>query len=73
MHYRNGREAKQGDRVIFLDPLSGKSESGILYSLSAQSDTCNGRLAKEASSDPYVNIKDCVHVDDVNAAFPKIK
>jgi hypothetical protein len=41
MHYKNGREAKPGDKVVNLTT----SESGILYDLNAQSDTCNGRVA----------------------------
>ena len=64
MHYKNGREAKSGDRVISL--ING--QSGILHSTNAQSDCCNGRLAEISQNDPYVNIKDCLHLDDVAAA-----
>lgn len=64
MHYKNGREAKNGDKVLNLP--SGRA--GILHSTSAASDTCNGRLAEIKDSDPYVTIKECLHVDDINAA-----
>lgn len=43
---------------------------GVLHSVQAGSETCNGRLAKVAREDPYVNVKDCIHIDDINAAFP---
>jgi hypothetical protein len=66
VHYRNGREAKEGDRVFNL----AGGQSGILHSTSAQSTTCNGRLAQTSIYDPLVNVKDCVHVDDVGQAFP---
>lgn len=65
MHYKNGREAKHGDKVINL--VTGAS--GLIHSLNSQSDTCNGRLAMTTPNDPYVNVKDCVHCDDVHAAF----
>lgn len=62
MHYKNGREAKEGDKVV--SPYG----MGILHSVSAQSETCNGRIAAITPNDPYVNIKDCLHMDDINAA-----
>lgn len=66
MHYRNGREAKEGDKVVNLNG----GQFGILHSTMSQSTTCNGRLAQISPNDPYVNIKDCVHIDDVSQAFP---
>jgi hypothetical protein len=68
MHYRNGREAKPGDRIVNLVTGLG----GLLYATVASSETCNGRLAIQRTDDPYVTIGECVHVDDVAAAFPKI-
>ena len=68
MHYRNGRPALAGDKVFDLN--TGKS--GIVYGLSGSSDTCNGRLAEMSQSDCYLNLKDCVHADDVAAAFPPV-
>ncbi len=67
MHYRNGREAKQGDFVI---NLNSPYAVGILHSTQSQSDTCNGRVALVGPNDPYVNIKDCLHIDDVVGTFP---
>ena len=66
MHYKNGREAKQGDMVVNFNGTI--TQSGILHSLVAGSDSCNGRLTMPTASDPYINIKDCLHVDDIAAA-----
>lgn len=64
MHYKNGREAKAGDKVVNL--TSGRS--GILHSTQAQSATCNGRLAQINENDPYVTIGECLHIDDIAKA-----
>lgn len=63
MHYRNGREAKNGDKIVKLD--GGKVVSfGILHSATPGNDWCNGSIA------PVINdlgacMCDCLHVDDV--------
>lgn len=64
MHYKNGRPAKQGDKVLNLE----SGQSGILHSLNAESNTCNGRLTATSASDSYVTLKECLHIDDVKAA-----
>ena len=64
MHYKNGRIAKAGDKVVSLGYLT----CGILHSVSATSDTCNGQLATATINDPYVTISECMHVDDIAAA-----
>lgn len=64
MHYKNGRKARDGDRVIDLETGC----TGILHTTTEASDTCNGRLALTTPADPYVTLKNCVHVDDVKAA-----
>ena len=69
MHYRNGREAKPGDKVIHL-PAFGPATAGLIHSLNAGAQTCNARLAATTGSDPYVNLSDCLHADDVAEAFP---
>jgi len=68
MHYKNGREAKAGDQVIHL-PKFGTPQVGLLHSLQPQSQACNGRLAVVTTNDPYVTLSDCLHVEDVAAAF----
>lgn len=70
MHYRNGREAKNGDKVV--GTCSGNPVSGILHSATAGSDTCNGRVTPLSGNDPYVNIKDLLHVDDLPIPAPAV-
>ncbi len=64
MHYKNGREAKNGDKVMLL-PMNGMPIVGILYDAVAGNDYCNGRIAPTGSSDPCPNLKECLHLDDV--------
>lgn len=67
MHYKNGREAKNGDKVL-LTPQTGATSTpvvGILYDAVAGNDHCNGRLALVTPSDPWPNLKDCIHIDDI--------
>ncbi len=65
MHYRNGREAKNGDKVLLFDSY-GTVAVGILYDAKAGNDFCNGKLAAIRSTDPCPNLKDCLHIDDVD-------
>lgn len=68
MHYKNGREAKNGDPIVSLPEL-GPPVAGILHSAVPGNDYCNGRIAVTSISDPYANLKECLHADDVKAAF----
>ena len=67
MHYKNGREAKNGDKVVLIGSYS--VAIGILYDAVAGNDHCNGRIASISSSDPCPDLKDCLHLDDVKAAL----
>jgi len=69
MHYKNGREAKNGDKVVLI-PQYGQPVIGILYDAVAGNDTCNGRIAPIGPSDPCPNLKECLHLDDVLKALP---
>lgn len=64
MHYRNGREAKNGDRIIQIG-FDGKLSIGILYDAVAGNDYCNGSMAALPSSGAC--LVDCLHADDVLA------
>jgi hypothetical protein len=71
MHYKNGRLAKNGDRVIVIVPTGayGNSVAGILYDARADGgNDCNGRIAIPSSSDPVADLKNCLHIDDIAAA-----
>ena len=64
MHYKNGREAKNGDKVMLI-PSYGSPVVGILYDAVAGNNYCNGKLALTTPSDPCPNLKECLHLDDV--------
>jgi len=70
MHYKNGREAKNGDRVVLIPSWGGVPTVGILYDAVAGNDHCNGRLAPVSQDDPCPDLKDCIHFDDLVAALP---
>lgn len=74
MHYKNGREAKNGDKVVLVSPYNGGTVvMGILYDATAGNDYCNGKLAPVSSSNPCPNLKECLHYDDFVKAFPTDK
>lgn len=69
MHYRNGREAKNGDKIVKLNTSSGKVEAfGVLHSATPGNDYCNGYMAVVQQPNEEACMCDCLHVDDV-AAF----
>ncbi len=69
MHYKNGREARNGDKVILI-PQYGAPVIGILYDATAGNDYCNGKIASVSPMDPCPNVKECLHLDDVLKALP---
>lgn len=65
MHYRNGREAKNGDKIVKLNH-EGKIESfGVLHSAVPGNDYCNGNIAVIQDAKDYACMCDCLHIDDV--------
>lgn len=68
MHYANGREAKNGDKVVLFG-YNGPVV-GILYDATAGNDFCNGSIAVTRPGDPCPNLKECLHLDDVKALLP---
>jgi hypothetical protein len=68
MHYRNGREAKNGDKVVLFG--YGGPVIGILYDANVGNDYCNGKIAVTKPNDPCPNLKECLHLDDVLALLP---
>src|ERR1700722_10501708 len=64
MHYRNGREAKNGDKIVKLE--NGKVVAfGVLHSATPGNDYCNGNIASIQPVNDYACMVDCLHVDDV--------
>ena len=67
MHYRNGREAKNGDRVIKMSSSGPQIVSfGILYDATPGNNYCNGNIAP-IMNDTGACICDMLHVEDVLA------
>jgi hypothetical protein len=59
MHYKNGREAKNGDKVVLVSPYNGGPVvMGILYDATAGNDYCNGKIAPVSSNNPCPNLKE---------------
>ncbi len=66
MHYRNGREAKNGDKVVQFTVEGGQIRSfGVLHSATPGNDYCNGSIAPLNAADACMC--DCLHVDDLAA------
>lgn len=64
MHYRNGREAKNGDKIVRLN--GGKIEAfGVLHSAVPGNNFCNGNIAVVQSANEYACLCDCLHIDDL--------
>lgn len=68
MHYRNGREAKNGDKVIQLQ-MDGPViiGTGVLYDATPGQDYCNGNIAPTQPQPMGACLCDCLHVDDLAA------
>ncbi len=67
MHYRNGREAKNGDKVVKLGGYGTGAEIvafGVLHSAVPGNDFCNGSIAP-ILNDMGACMCDCLHVDDL--------
>ena len=70
MHYRNGREAKNGDRIVSLggygSTLPVINAVGILFDAVPGNDYCNGSIASTLGG-PVVSacLCDCLHAEDV--------
>lgn len=67
MHYRNGREAKNGDPIVRLSVEGGRIECfGELKYATPGIDYCNGKIAPIQGED-YACMCDCLHIDDLAA------
>lgn len=71
MHYKNGREAKEGDNVI-APSYTGGLKAGVLFNLQAACTSCNATLASPVPGSVYqecVTVGDCLHIEDAHAAW----
>lgn len=69
MHYRNGREAKNGDLVLSLDGYGSAvvNAVGVLHSAVPGQDYCNGSIAPIQPTNKGACLIDCLHIEDVLA------
>ena len=71
MHYRNGREAKNGDLVVQLSNMTGRegqvAQFGVLHSATPGNDYCNGVIAPAQEVRSGACMCDCLHVEDLAA------
>ncbi len=74
MHYRNGREAHNGDKIVQLGNVYENGETkagqvvafGVLHSATPGNDSCNGGIAP-LNGNVGACLCDCLHVDDLAA------
>ena len=64
MHYRNGREAKNGDKIVQLTTEGKLQALGVLYDATPGNDYCNGYIAPTQNTPIVACMCDCLHVDD---------
>lgn len=65
MHYRNGREANNGDKILQID-FNGKPNAvGVLFNATPGNDYCNGFIAPIQMIPMGACMVDCLHLDDV--------
>jgi hypothetical protein len=70
MHYRNGREAKNGDKIIQLSSFGDTKITavGILHDATPGNDFCNGSIAPTVPGNVTgACMCDCLHMDDLAA------
>lgn len=66
MHYRNNREANNGDKIVKLE--GGKIVAfGVLHGATPGNDYCNGNIAIIQNANDYACLCDCLHIDDLAA------
>lgn len=69
MHYRNGREAKNGDVIVQIGGYGtgvNINAVGVLHGATAGNDFCNGNIAPIQNPVTTACLCDCLHMDDVS-------
>jgi len=73
MHYRNGREAKNGDKIVQIGGYGDGAQVvalGVLFDAKPGNDHCNGSIAPIQTM-PSACLCDCLHVDDLAEVLKK--
>lgn len=71
MHYRNGREAHNGDKIVQLGSDGQIAAVGVLHSATPGNYFCNGLIAPIQQFNVMACLVDCLHIDDVAAMLAK--
>lgn len=74
MHYRNGREAKNGDKIVQIGGYGASAAIvtlGTLYDATPGNDHCNGSIAPIQNPVTAACLCDCLHVDDLAEILKK--
>jgi hypothetical protein len=67
MHFRNLREAKNGDKIVQLGNDGQVTAVGVLYDAKPGNDYCNGNIAPIQHPQANACLCDCLHIDDLAA------
>jgi hypothetical protein len=71
MHYRNGREAKNGDVIVQIGNYGSGPATvtamGVLHNATPGNDYCNGSIAPISTAVTGACMCDCLHVEDLAA------
>lgn len=69
MHYRNGREAKNGDKIVMIGGYGSGAPTviglGVLYDAVPGNEYCNGNIAPTQPVAMNACLCDCIHVEDL--------
>lgn len=66
MHYRNGREANNGDLVVRINDSGVIEAVGVLQNAEPGNEYCNGEIKNlESGHESYACMCDCLHVEDL--------
>jgi hypothetical protein len=71
MHYKNGREARVGDRVL-VQSYTGHEYVGLVIHAEPKCETCNLQVIPyPITNAQHATAKECLHIDDVLNPQPK--
>lgn len=65
MHYRNGKEAKNGDIIVQLGNDGKITSLGVLHSATPGNDYCNGFIAPIQQIVTMACMCDCITIEDL--------
>ena len=66
MHYKNGREAKQGDTILIPETYGRPPVIGVIVGYQAGSTSCNLNVVPSIGGQMLscISASDCLHVQD---------